>query len=317
MNFKQMEAFYWLTQLESYRLVAERLSLTQPAISARIAALESEMNLQLIDRSAGGFRLTDEGQNVAEYAEAFMNLHEAMTGKIEAVRHRHFAVGMVGTGPLTWGIEFRSMVAAADPAITLDFHSGSNGELRRLLRSGLLDIAFLADEKGVEHLPNSFAVQFKVGWVASPEMARGVRQPVPTDSMRRQPIVLFPSSSPLSQAGGELLKEGDVRPAARHRANSLAMIREMVRLGYGFAAMPLATAAEDLDAGRLVQIETEDPVPPVTIYCVHVNRARKIQVRQVYQIAEQAARTWCQRNPRFATFLDACETQPASNPLET
>ena len=55
MNFKQIEAFYWLTQLHNHQRVADHLGLTQPAVSARIAGLEDMLNAQLIDRASAGF----------------------------------------------------------------------------------------------------------------------------------------------------------------------------------------------------------------------------------------------------------------------
>ena len=61
MNFKQLEAFYWLTKLQSYQRVADHICLTQPAVSARILGLEENLGVKLIDRSASEFRLTEQG----------------------------------------------------------------------------------------------------------------------------------------------------------------------------------------------------------------------------------------------------------------
>ena len=41
MDFKHIEAFVWVAEVESFRIAAEKLHTTQPAISQRIAALES------------------------------------------------------------------------------------------------------------------------------------------------------------------------------------------------------------------------------------------------------------------------------------
>ncbi|MBT0957465.1 LysR family transcriptional regulator [Alphaproteobacteria bacterium KMM 3653] len=317
LNFKQMEAFYWLTQLQSYRLVAERLSLTQPAVSARISALEQAMNLQLIDRNSTRFRLTGEGLYVAEYAEMFVNLQDAMTNRIDEDRHRHFAVGMVGMVPLTWGVLFREMVAEAVPNVILDIYTGSNLELKRMLRSGVLDMALLTDEKDLARVQDSFSVQYDVGWAASPALASRVTQPLSAADLRHQPIILYPPSSPLSQPISNILQENRARPAARHMGNSLAMILDMMKMGYGFATVALACAEDDFDAGRLVPIDTLDKVPPISIHCVHVNSARKAQVRQVYEIAKEAAQTWCRDYPRYTMFVENSDDQPASNPLET
>ena len=58
MNLRFVEAFYWVVALKSVTRAAEKLFLTQPAISSRIAALESELGVLLLDRRDKQFRLT-------------------------------------------------------------------------------------------------------------------------------------------------------------------------------------------------------------------------------------------------------------------
>ena len=54
MDFKHIEAFVWVAEVESFRIAAEKLHTTQPAISQRIAALESALSVRLFERSARG-----------------------------------------------------------------------------------------------------------------------------------------------------------------------------------------------------------------------------------------------------------------------
>ncbi|MEJ8474274.1 LysR family transcriptional regulator [Roseibium algae] len=304
MNFKQMEAFYWLTQLQSFRRVAERLSLTQPAVSARIASLEDVLNTRLIERDMPHFQLTEQGQQVAEYAEMFVNLGEAMNSRLDEKRQRHFAVGMVTMVTMTWGVLFRDMVAEAAPNVLLDFHSGTNQELRRLLRAGVLDMAFLTDEADLGRVPNSFTVQYNVGWVGSPDLLGDLVQPLSNRDLRQLPIILYPPSSPLTQVLSRMLNESRTRPNARHVGNSLSSICEMLRRGYGISAVALAQVEDDLVSGALRLIETDESIAPLDICWVHMNRARKAQVRQIYGIAEKAAREWCEANPRYVSFKE-------------
>lgn len=305
MNFKQMEAFYWLNQLHSYRRVAERLSLTQPAVSARISSLEDMLNTQLIERDAPHFRLTEQGQQVAEYAEMFVNLREAMTNRLDEGRQRHFAVGLVSMVTMTWGVMFRDMVMQAAPNVVLDFHSGSNLELRRQLRAGVLDMAFLTDEADLARVPNSFTVQYQVGWVAHPNLLGDLKQPLSARDLRQLPIVLYPPGFPLTHILSTMLLESRTRPNARHVGNSLSTISEMLRRGYGISAIALTQVEEDLACGKLSLVETAESIAPLDICCVHLNWARKAQVRQFYQIAENAAREWCEANPRYVSFKES------------
>ena len=63
-NLKQIEAFVWVADLQSFRRAAERLNTTQPNISARISSLEEALGTALMTRDAGSVRLTGKGQTL-------------------------------------------------------------------------------------------------------------------------------------------------------------------------------------------------------------------------------------------------------------
>ena len=50
MTFDQIKTFLWVARLGGFRKAAERLNLSQPAISTRIANLEQELRVPLFER---------------------------------------------------------------------------------------------------------------------------------------------------------------------------------------------------------------------------------------------------------------------------
>ena len=74
MNLRFVEAFYWVTTLKSVTLAAEKLHLTQSAMSARISALEEELGAVLLDRRDKQFRLTNAGLRFFSYSQKFLEL---------------------------------------------------------------------------------------------------------------------------------------------------------------------------------------------------------------------------------------------------
>ena len=53
MTFDQIKTFLWVARLGGFRKAAERLNLSQPAISTRIANLEQELRVPLFERGPG------------------------------------------------------------------------------------------------------------------------------------------------------------------------------------------------------------------------------------------------------------------------
>lgn len=303
MNLKQMEAFYWLTRLKSYQRVADHIGLTQPAVSARISGLEDSLGVPLVDRKAADFRLTEQGHEVAEYAENFLNLSEALTSRLKIRQKRRYTIGTVGMVTRTWGATLRRKVMA-DPDVGLvDFHSAANVELRQQVRTGALDMAFVTGEAGLPQIPDSFSVLYKVGWVARPDVVGTIGRPLTPDELRGLPLILYPHTSPLFRPVADMVEETRRRPNSRHTGNSLGTICDMVRLGFGASAIPLAAMEREIATGMVVEIPTTVQLAPLDTRCVHVNRARKQQTQQIFAMARQAAEEWAAAHPRYVSFI--------------
>ena len=304
MNFKQLEAFYWLTKLKSYQRVADHINLTQPAVSARISGLEETLNAKLIDRTTGDFQLTAQGHEVAEYAETFLNLSEALTNRLKVRDKRRFTIGMVEMVAVTWGKTLRHKLVAMDPDLLVDYHCGSNLDQRHQLRSGALDMAFVTGEAGLPQIARSFAVHYSVGWVARPDVIGEITRPRTPEDIRELPLIFYPRTSPLFAPVAEYVDETRRRPNARHTGNSAATIAELVRSGYGVAAMPLAPIERDIVQGLLIEVPTTVHIAPLDIRCVHLNKARKKLTEEIFELARESALEWCAAHPRYIAFHD-------------
>ncbi|WP_138465768.1 LysR family transcriptional regulator [Poseidonocella sp. HB161398] len=302
MNFKQLEAFYWLTRLQSFQAVADRIGLTQPAVSARIGGLEEEFGVKLIDRDAARFCLTGPGHEVAEFAERFMNMREAMVARLAQKHRSRFAIGMVGPAALTWGAVLRRELGRADPDLVADFHVGSNMELLAQVSAGALDMAFVTGEAGIEQVPGSFAVRYEVGWVARPDVAAGGK-PLTPEELRALPLVLYPPTSPLHSPVADYIEETRDRAAPRHFGYSMSTIVEMLRQGFGATALPLAVLEKEIAQGFLAELPVTVPLAPFEVRCIHLTGARRKLAGQVFALAERAARDWCAAHPRYARFI--------------
>ncbi len=302
MNFKQLEAFYWLSQLGNYRLTATHLGLTQPAVSARIQSLESDLGKTLIDREAPAFRLTDQGMEVAEFALQFLNLRETMNARLLDKKMQRLSLGLAGMVAFSWGPALRERLRQAFPETHFDIYAGSDVQLRRFVEAGTLDLAFTAS--GDPAAGANFVTLFEVGWAARPDVIEGHALPLTPEALRRLPLVLYPRTSPLFNPVADYIDEIGSQPAPRHYGNSLATICEMVRQGYGASALALMPLEQDIAAGRLVRIPVTETIAPLSVTCTHVNRARKKQVGAVLELARETARDWCATHPTYSSFSD-------------
>ena len=84
-----------MATLGGFRAAAEKLSATQPAISQRIASLESDLGVRLFDRDVRGIKLTAKGRELLSHAERMLQMRRDMQ---EAARAKSVMSGMLRLG---------------------------------------------------------------------------------------------------------------------------------------------------------------------------------------------------------------------------
>ncbi|MBI4526232.1 MAG: LysR family transcriptional regulator [Deltaproteobacteria bacterium] len=72
LDLRKLEIFYWVAELRSFSLAADRLSLSQPTVSAHIRELEEKLSTRILDRVAGEVTPTAVGQVLLERARALL-----------------------------------------------------------------------------------------------------------------------------------------------------------------------------------------------------------------------------------------------------
>jgi len=77
-DFKAIETFMWVVTLGSFRGAAQKLHTTQPAISQRIAQLEREVGVRLLQRDRRMVLPTPSGRQMMVYAEKLIGLRSEM-----------------------------------------------------------------------------------------------------------------------------------------------------------------------------------------------------------------------------------------------
>ena len=187
MELTQLRSFLPVAELLHFSRAAERVHLSQPALSLQIRALEHELGLTLFDRDRRKTELTVAGQVFREeiagvmdrIESATMRARQAAAGKVGCLRIGFISTAAEIVPPLV--TEFRK----SHPLVYLEMHHALTAEQIELLDGGSLDVGFYR-EPSAPH--------------------RGIRTVV----VHREPFKLFlPSSHPLARAGDAGLDEID------------------------------------------------------------------------------------------------------------
>src|SRR6202035_4915194 len=142
MELKHLQALLGIADTGSFSAAATTIGTVQSNVSAHIARLERELDVQLVDRASG--RLTEEGEVVIERARRVMNELEAMVADVTALRQEvggTVRLGMIGTTGRWLVPQLFDLLRVRHPHIHLNVAEGSSVQLEQQLASGQLDLA--------------------------------------------------------------------------------------------------------------------------------------------------------------------------------
>ena len=154
MNIENMRAFLEIAACGSFQDAAERLHITQSAISARIKALESRFNRQLYIRRRRGVELTDAGRRLQHHAQSCVEARERAQQEISLPQEFDTLVSL-GIQINFWdqlALPWSDWMLRHAPHLATRITSDYTERLLSLLRDGKLDLAVVYNARPGSHL---------------------------------------------------------------------------------------------------------------------------------------------------------------------
>jgi len=141
-ELKHLQALLGIADTGSFSAAAASIGTVQSNVSAHVARLERELDVQLVDRASG--RLTEEGEVVVGRARQVMNELEALLADVTALREEVVGtvrLGMIGTTGRWLVPQLFDLLRVRHPHVHLNVAEGSSVQLEQQLASGQLDLA--------------------------------------------------------------------------------------------------------------------------------------------------------------------------------
>ena len=169
-DFKAIETFMWVVTLGSFRGAAQKLNTTQPAISQRIAQLEREVGVKLLQRDRRMVLPTPSGRQLMVYAEKLIGLRSemlAVVGDRSAMRGV-LRLGVAETIVHTWLTQLIKSVNHAYPNLSLEIEVDITSNLRTRLLAQEIELAFMLGPRDGADRQQPRAVRLSSGLSGQP-----------------------------------------------------------------------------------------------------------------------------------------------------
>lgn len=250
MNTTNLTTFITVMQTGSISAAAEKLYITQPAVSKRVKSLEEEFGVALFDTIGRGIVATDAAYELLPYAKKWLEDYESC--KANLLHAKEVAMGrlVIGTSHHI-GLHHLPPVLKhfiqTYPAVQVEVQFMDSETAHKAVLEGEVALAFLT-------LPPTFdrRLEYHTLWSDPLYFVTGVLSPLAQESdvsllkLARHPAILPAANTFTSQITLAEFAKHNLRPYATMSTNPLESIRMLVSVGLGWSVLPETLINQDL-----------------------------------------------------------------------
>jgi len=257
MEIRQLRAFVAIAELGTFTAAAQRVHVTQAAISMQIRQLETELGAKLFVRAPRRVMLTEAGEKLLLRARQILCDHDAAIDELAelagAERGRlriGSASAMVTTDVLPKLLkELRKQHANADVSVG----SGTSEALVQQILGGELDVAFVSLPVEARNIQTERLSQDQLVAVASPRHRLAKEKTISAYTLAGEKLILGERGGNTRRLIDEFFAHAGVTLQVSMELSRQAAIRRMVEEDMGVGIVPLQTVAQAVEKRRLVR----------------------------------------------------------------
>lgn len=273
MNYNHLRYFWAVAQDGNLTRTAERLNVSQSALSVQIRKLEHRLGHALFERRGRQLHLTEAGRITLDHAEAIFATGRDLLGTLQQTGTVRQAVriGALATLSRNFQIGFLRPLLGRDD-IEVILRSGSAAELLRGLQALNLDVVLTNQMPEIDALTPFIAHKLSeqhVGLVGTPDLIGATRSVA--DLLARHPLILPTQGSSMRTGFDALAVQLGISPQIAAEVDDIAMMRLLVREGSALAVLPPIAVQDELASGTLIEAD-ELPGIVETFFAVTIDR---------------------------------------------
>jgi LysR family transcriptional activator of nhaA len=273
LNYHHLRYFQVVAHEGHLTRAAERLNVSQSALSSQIKTLEERLGQKLFERRGRALHLTEAGRIALDHADTIFAAGRELVETLQQTGEvrRPLRIGALATLSRNFQLAFLKPVLGR-PDVEVILRSGSGAELFGALAALQLDLVLTNQPPEADAL-TPFSVRAideqPVGLIGMPDLCP---PNVPLDERLGTAPLILPTRSSALRIGFEALTDRlGVAPQVAAEIDDMAMMRLLAREGAGLAVIPPIVVRDELEEGTLVEA---DRLPGLTerFYAVTTRR---------------------------------------------
>ncbi len=253
MDFDQLRTFLEVARHKSFSRAGEKLSLTQPAISAQIRSLETEVGAQLFDRSGGKVTFTAAGRLFEPFAEHCLDCHQHILmaiGEMQRTPRGEVSISANESTCLYVLPQVFSQFKQLYSRVGLNIIRADRSRTLEAVLNREVDFGVIALPVKDSRLNTEWIHKDELVLVAAPSHALARAGKLRIEDVARHPLLL-PKQGRQREQIDLLFSIRELKPNIGMELDSSELLKRFVAAGMGIGFAPKSTVAADEEAGVL------------------------------------------------------------------
>lgn len=274
LNFNQLRAFYYTATYLSCTRAAERLYITQPAVTAQLKALEDSCEMKLFKRKGRHLVLTDEGAAIYKYAKKIFAVEKELEALIQNMKQQKVGVLRLGTTKTYARYVMPGILGRFHekfPHIKILVDEGSSHDMVCSLldlKNEVVLVAKVEDHPKVAFTPLSSE---ELVLIVSPGHEIATRESISISELYSQPIIVKERGSGTRKLVNELFARANLKPEVLIETSNTELIKQMVARGDGIAFLVRGAVAAEVEQGALATVPLKEGPVYLDVSIAHLN----------------------------------------------
>jgi DNA-binding transcriptional LysR family regulator len=304
MDLPQLRAFIAIADAGGVTRAAERLNLSQPAVSRQVQTLEAELGLALFTREGRRMRLTSEGEDLLRRSRLIIAEANALQERARALQSGETGILRIGTTPPM--IEavlsgFLRGYRTRHPGVDVHIVEDGGASLTTRLEEGDVHLAYVPADNS--RFTGRLLYPIHVVAVV-PKTSELARHPtLEISSIAEKPLLLLRRGFGSREWFDDACQAAGIRPAMLLESSSHNVVIGLARAGYGIGILPSAIAMPHKDLQVIPLVRKRASIGKWTMLAWDGNRLLPPYARRFaeelahYARSHYPGREWVEKAP--------------------
>ena len=266
LNLYQLQSFVTVISEGSMTGAADKLYLTQPAISQQIRNLEEDLGVELLVRGVRQIKPTLQGEVLFDYAKRILQMGQQAEVAVRAMGAE--LKGQLRVGTLnSLGVHLISPIVARllkyNPKLSIKIDYDDGEELVKAFKRGELDAVILPEVESqygttLGEVEKKYLMNEEL-WLVSTGKDSDIPKQISVADVAKYPLISFSRELPhFNRVLSEALVKNKVQVEPVFESPNVGTLKRVIESGLGWGFLPASSIRKQVRMGRMTHIQVKD-----------------------------------------------------------